>query len=374
MRTLQWLWYSIFTSACDAFVSYSFHPFRFTITTSTSFTTTGTDFISSTAFRGHEPSSPCISIDLGPPDALKDLRMEDEPLHAFRRTTTRIQNTTTMQIPIPETVIHNFTIHRLAHDPDIFLLQNYLTTYECHEVYKHVQEQTIMTPAETVTANDYQSRTFCQVSWIPSSGPQKSNVVSNIMASTAHLLLSKSILHHPSAGVEDLQVLKYTTGGEFVLHHDGEPRILTVIYYLNGVAGTWFPLAQTKNERDTTTTTTTETDDWDVEQQFQQTRRDPWNKQQALDFGKDFVPGKNGVLVRSSTGLPSKTNSDNFENPRDEHVVMVEPGDAIAFYNYRNDNTGRLNWRALHTGLPTNATEKWIANHWFRVNDLLELQ
>ena len=36
---------------------------------------------------------------------------------------------------------------------------------------------------------------------------------------------------NPTAGVEDLQVLKYDVGGEFVLHHDGEPRILTVIYY-----------------------------------------------------------------------------------------------------------------------------------------------
>ena len=42
------------------------------------------------------------------------------------------------------------------------------------------------------------------------------------------------------------------TGGEFVLHHDGEPRTLTIIYYLNGVGGTWLPLADapgSKGER-----------------------------------------------------------------------------------------------------------------------------
>ena len=33
------------------------------------------------------------------------------------------------------------------------------------------------------------------------------------------------------AGVEDLQVLRYDIGGEFVLHQDGQNRILTVIYY-----------------------------------------------------------------------------------------------------------------------------------------------
>lgn len=63
----------------------------------------------------------------------------------------------------------------------------------------------------------------------------------------ANLFLSSGVRSNPSASVEDLQVLRYGVGGEFVLHHDGDPRILTVVYYLNGVGGTWFPLARTSD-------------------------------------------------------------------------------------------------------------------------------
>ena len=55
--------------------------------------------------------------------------------------------------------------------------------------------------------------------------------MAELVSSTAQTLLSDGILSSEDAGVEDLQVLKYDVGGEFVLHHDGEPRVLTVIYY-----------------------------------------------------------------------------------------------------------------------------------------------
>jgi hypothetical protein len=95
---------------------------------------------------------------------------------------------------------------------------NYLSSEECDEIIAASIGKD-MTKAETITEGDTQSRTHCQVSWIPSTGPQKSELVSNLVSSTANLLLSKDILTNPSAGVEDLQVLKYEEGGEFVLHH-----------------------------------------------------------------------------------------------------------------------------------------------------------
>lgn len=287
---------------------------------------------------------PTINIDLGPPDSLKQLMINQPPLKAFRVTT--------------DSVTTNFTIHRVAHDPDIFILKNYLSITECNSILQ-IAKASDMSPAETITKNDSTSRTFCNVTWVPSSGPDKSNLVANIMSSTANLLLSKDILHHSSAGVEDLQVLRYGKGGEFVLHHDGEPRVLTVIYYLNGVAGTWFPLARTKELKERHSDQFNE-----MEHQFEKIRKDPQNKQQALDLGKNFVPGKNGLLVKSRSHPGEQS---------DEHTVIIEAGDAVAFYNYRNDESVRLDWRSLHTGLPTSAEEKWIANHWFRVNSLSSL-
>ena len=131
----------------------------------------------------------------------------------------------------------NFTIERVSYNPDVFILKNLLTPFECDSIMDYTMKHTTMTNAETITKNDISSRKHCKVSWLPSS-PASSSVsklisflVSNLVSTTANILLSKEVLNHPSAGVEDLQVLKYDTGGEFVLHHDGEPRILTVIYY-----------------------------------------------------------------------------------------------------------------------------------------------
>lgn len=56
----------------------------------------------------------------------------------------------------------------------------------------------------------------------------------------------------------------------------------------------------------------------------------------------------------------------------DMHVVWIRCGDAVAFYNYPDDGFGRLDNRALHTGLPTagEGGVKWIVNHRFRLNSL----
>ena len=39
-------------------------------------------------------------------------------------------------------------------------------------------------------------------------------------------------------------------------------------------------------------------------------------------------------------------------------------GDALLFYNHLD--TGELDWRSLHSGLPCDE-EKWIANHWIHL-------
>ncbi len=162
---------------------------------------------------------------LGPPEPLKSLQI-GQTLDAFRRGGGMDKEPSQAS---------NYTIERIGYTPDAFVLRNFLSPEECNEI-KSMANQYNMTQAETITKNDTSSRKNCQVAWIPSSAggsgsESKSNLVANLVSATANLLLSKSVLGHPSAGVEDLQVLKYGVGGEFVLHHDGEPRVLTVIYY-----------------------------------------------------------------------------------------------------------------------------------------------
>lgn len=176
--------------------------------------------------------------------------------------------------------------------------------------------------------------------------------INDIVTSTVNIFLSKHIKSHPTSGVEDLQVLKYSTGGEFIHHHDGEPRILTVVYYLNGIAGTWFPLA--RFDRNT------------IQDSERQNLKRPRNKSHALKVVNNLHPGSDGLL------LSHTVNSDSQMQAESPYLVEVNPGDAVVFYNYLDDGSGQIDWNALHCGLPTQKGDgaKWIANHWYRSNIL----
>ena len=269
---------------------------------------------------------------LGPPEPLKSLKV-GQYVNAFRQSST-------------EKIQIEFTIERLSASPDVYHLQNFLTSAEC----KEIQSMAANIPneqAETVTKDDTTSRKHCSVSWLSSSND---DVVRDLVTSTINIFLSKEVLSHPSVGVEDLQVLQYTPGGEFVQHHDGQSRILTVIYYLNGVGGTWFPLAQTSDEVSSS--------------------RDykPKNKMQALDIVKDLEPGKDGLLIKG--GNNSEISEDAHDN-----VAHIKMGDALAFYNYKDNGSAEFDWNAIHCGLPTTEEDgdKLIANHWYKLNFLDEL-
>jgi len=184
-----------------------------------------------------------------------------------------------------------------------------------------------MVPAETVTKGDTTSRKQCQVTWLHHPWTQ------SLAQSLANLFLSVTVRSHPQSGVENLQVLEYATpGGEFVLHHDGPPRVLTILYYLNGIGETWFPLADYhRNHKD----------------DYRRAPMRPRNKQEALELCPDD-PQSLGMVVGGGN----------------HHQLSIQPGDAVAFYNYLDN--GDLNWNSIHAGLPvTGDTNKWVANHWF---------
>ncbi|KAL9189655.1 hypothetical protein ACHAXT_009330 [Thalassiosira profunda] len=283
---------------------------------------------------------------LGPPEPLRSLRV-GQIVNAFR----------SLQYD-EEAARWPFTIERVSCSPGIFHLRSFLTDSECEHIIL-AAKSIGMEAAGTVTKNDDTSRKKCSVAWIPSNQQDGSiigGIVSDLVSSTVNIFLSPEVLSHPSAGagVEDLQVLEYGTGGEFIQHHDGEPRILTVIYYVNGVAGTWFPLAQTNDGASNASSESA-----------------PKNKGHALEMADGLQPGKDGLLAKGSGDPPSRDGESNNGS-----IARIERGDAIAFYNYKDDGSGRLDWRALHCGLPTAEEEgaKWIANHWYRLNTLADVE
>ncbi len=138
---------------------------------------------------------------------------------------------------------------------------------------------------------------------------------------------------------------------------------------VNGVAGTWFPLMRTSNDHNNDTCSSL--DEKEMFDKFRSARKEPRNKEQALKLGDGLEPGKHGLLIK---GMPKKNcNGEDLETNND-HTVLVKRGDAVAFYNYVDDGTAELNWRAIHTGLPTTKNDgiKWIANHWFRSDSLAD--
>ena len=217
--------------------------------------------------------------------------------------------------------LHNITAERIAQSPPIFLLKHFLTYDECDSILSTLNA---MEPAQTASGlqeDMVRKRSF--VAWL---GNDKADgVVGRLADSVRQMMLVPS----PSLGVEDMQALRYDPGGEYICHHDGNERILTVIYYLNDHGETYFPLAQPI--------------DSDVVR--------PQTRQQALDLAERMKPGTDGVLVSASASTQTKS------------CIPVTRGDAVAFYSYIENGT--LDWQALHAGLPAKNV-KYVANHFFQ--------
>jgi hypothetical protein len=183
---------------------------------------------------------------------------------------------------------------------------------------------------------------------------------------------------------ERLQLVKYEPGGAFDLHHDGQNRFVTVLTYLNGVAGTWFPFAQSARYP----TTTAEWNDCMI------------RVEDKLILQNGETPGRDGLLIVGSEhgsqfyaqqkcnqevireggdcnhclleGVNGRCSAGTTSNDNSSAVVHIQPGDAVIFFNYDFRFQGKKgdmltsvpNWRAIHAALPTQK-EKWIATNWF---------
>lgn len=256
---------------------------------------------------------------------------------------------------------YNFTIEKVGHSPHVFILRNVLTPQECENIkHEAIQDEDGMAVGETGIENDFSSRKNSFVTWLDyddnadSGDDDIHTLVDSIAVSVGYLLLDKStILDKYIVDAEKLQIVKYTKDGEYVLHHDGNGRILTCLYYLNGIAGTWFPFVNNELHH-------------------------PSNREEAIRYAKNYTPGTHGLLIASSSSRMDAINDQ--ETIHNKNIVYVNPGDAVAFFNLETDEDGidendvtlnvRNDWRTIHAGLPnTNYDEKWIATHWFHADD-----
>lgn len=246
----------------------------------------------------------------------------------------------------PQDENEKFQVICLSKQPHMFLLRSLVPPSICQQIMSSPSNR--FSTADTTEGNDSQTlRHDCQVAWMDN---HNSNPALLLGRTTGALLLSDAAKKSCGSGCEPMQVLKYTRGvGEFVLHHDGICRIVTVLYYLNGVGGTWFPFAGQ-----------------------QRTYQRPKNRKEALQIVKEnhLRPGYDGLLVVGS-------NSPYVDNKNFPNVVVVKAGDAVAFYNYRLSSDDErekeeADWFSLHAGLPTFDGEKWIANHWMHAPELFK--
>jgi hypothetical protein len=266
------------------------------------------------------------------------------------------------------------TIERVSIDPPIFILRNAISPCECGQIQAvalsmntemeagktvivaeaanakvnaaTVEEATNLSPRKSL-------RKHSKVGWV-----ENNRSFIQAIARRAHGVFLNGMPFHATGGIEPLQVVHYHgEGGEYVNHHDGKGRLLTVLYYLNGVGETWFPLADDSSSAEECGTKTK-----------------IHNLEEARHACIVKSPDRDGVLVTC------RTREEHIDtNNTGSIVARVNEGDAVAFYNYRED--GSVNWKSFHSGLPItkddmtvgkdnegqiqNTSGKWIANHFY---------
>ena len=275
--------------------------------------------------------------------------------------------------PIPS--LPDLTVTRVSSNPDIFIFRNLLTEHQLDHIIDFAKSRS-MEYSGTKAGNRVNQRMNSYSCWIHQNqltegevglgGPAQA--IAEYMTEISSIIFVSELLKDLSGNLEEdesntilydaepLQVVKYEVGGKFDVHHDGFDRFLTILTYLNGVAGTWFPYAII-NEDESMNMHESEIPDM----------RSP-------DIAKDKQPGRDGLLIISD-------NDESYEKEIDSHhIIRVRPGDAVDFFNYdwivnlEEEKEGDIpptgplmNWRSIHSGLCT-TEEKWIATNWFRMN------
>jgi hypothetical protein len=290
----------------------------------------------------------------------------------------------------------DLSITRLSRNPDIFLVPNLIVQTEC--LINAAKDQGLKV-AGTRKSKANTVRTHSYLTWLGHSNDNEDGALKDKYGSyrglvhsitdlcnslfvheslqIQHGLHSKEDHHHQDqqslyVTAEDMQIAKYDSGGCFHLHHDGSNRFLTVLTYLNGVGGTYFPLAQTIQMRDNNN-----------HHDFLSPPKLSMNDDGSLS-SKGYVVGKDGLLIVGKEGKTAYLDDDEDSILEDSSaIVRIQAGDAVVFYNYNllmegtnvvsdghdpeqwGDAGHNKEWRAVHAALAV-PQEKWIATNWFR--------
>jgi 2OG-Fe(II) oxygenase superfamily. len=344
---------------------------------------------------------------LGPPESLSHLAIGDECCISIRPPSPRCISSP-ISSPLSPTTTKTTTakkliIQRLSQNPDIFLAKNflsqeqtrsnliqyatkqgmklagtrqsientvrknsYLTWLNRHEILASLQEDGTNQDSAVLVANIVESMGQCVLNTFLHESLQSSSLLNQKVEEKEEAVTLNLVL-------EDLQIAKYDQGGKFEEHHDGYGRFLTVLTYLNGVGGTFFPFAQTQRRQKSPD------DEEEEEERVQLQTRDG-----LLVVGKEGIEAYNYTIPTTRSLSDSTSTSTNSasaaaaESDREYQqqeqkdkiqpatVVHIEPGDALVFYNYL---LGKRDLQSVHESL-TVPCEKWIATNWVRCENL----
>jgi hypothetical protein len=295
-------------------------------------------------------------------------------------------------------------IVKVSHDPPIFYLPGFLHETDCRTIMDAVDTNILVSSSVAETKQGVvEHRTGSTVAWLGDHDDDETTIkreeedddddddptrhatmlAGYLQHLTAHLFLPHALLSPTcsaasSVDAERLQVVRYDAQGKYDLHHDGYNRTVTVLTYLNGVAGTWFPFVEEEVNKDDENNNNDDDDDVFI----------PTMQLGNENMLNGRVPGRDGLCFvgREDNNIVLDTNAKG-------RVVLVDAGDAICFYNYQplvvppkdddddvqrrrrrpgNDHDGDVDdatnniimaWKTLHCGLPA-PTTKWIATNW----------
>lgn len=150
----------------------------------------------------------------------------------------------------PVESLPDISIKRLSYDPNIFLFKNFLDcpSEQVGMIMAAVNQG--MEYSGTNSGDVVSQRLNSYTSWIypheeesdeeEGGGRRIAKFMTDV---TAHLFLPNhyswngDMIPEGECIAEPVQVVRYDVGGKYDIHHDGYNRFLTVLCYLNGIAG-----------------------------------------------------------------------------------------------------------------------------------------
>lgn len=232
-------------------------------------------------------------------------------------------------------------ILKVSSEPPIFVVRNFLPLQHCLTLMEATEDR--LRAAKTVTGS-IQHRVGSSLAWIHPGDDEAHERIAAIMTKLSVYLFRSCDNENDDKHVhnaEPLQVVRYDQSGGFDLHTDGCDRVATVLTYLNGVAGTWFPFVGATDE--------------EIEAMKLRNHADLEHR----------IIGRDGLVI---CGEEQPLSLEEESSSKHVSVVRVSAGDAVVFYNYEPDALGENKveaWRSLHCGLKALDT-KWIATNWLR--------